>query len=244
MSMDALARKGIFDGAARSSLSPARQALHDHVNAIAVARADAEHAAIPASRLRERLRIANDQFDVAKAALDAIDASRATSMRAAAEAGDEIITVEGASRSKAEAAVAAAQRASVALRSALDSSDAEGQQARVALRDLTGYTDGFLLNVILEEFYGALEDRAAALDEFIAVETKVGALRELLGERGRGLHATGSARGIEWLRAGDKATAAWGETPRAEVTPRGVMSALACWRVALAQLSSDATAAG
>jgi hypothetical protein len=241
--MNAVTRKGICDCESQSLFS-ARQELHEHLNAIAIARTAADQASVPATRLRDRLRGANDELSTAESALSAVDIEVSTAMRAAAEAGGEIETLKKDARRVAETAVEDARRMVASLQSAIDNcADGEGS-ARRALHDMVKATDGFLLNVIVEEFSDALGDLVAVRDEDVAAATKVDALRELLGERGRGLHAGGSVRGIDWLRAAERASTARNKLFPAETTPAGVMSALARWRVALSQLSSDATATG
>jgi hypothetical protein len=238
--MNAAAKKAIFD----FPLSPGRQALHDHLGSVATARAAADHAAVPVGRLRDRLQTANDELAAAEAALATIDTGRAAAMRAAAETGGEIEILDGPARGKAAAAVEAARRAVAALQSALDNCTADEATARRTVHYLTATTDAYLLAVITEEFSAALEDYAAVRDELVVAETKVCALCELFGEHGRGLHAAGLDRGIDWLRAGERARLAWNGTPAPETKPAAVTSVFARWRVVLAQLANDATATG
>ena len=232
------AKKTIFD----IPLSPAEQALDEHLKALAAAQAAHDEAAVPSNRLREELQLAAARLAAAEARVATLGAEQTSALREAAKAGTAIALDRSRDLIAAENAVATERRAVASLTTALNESSDDLTKYVSDLGTLGARTDELVLAVAIEAHATALEDRASLRDEFVAAEAKVLGLAEAMAARGRSLHQGGSARGIEWLRASTAAATNYGKQQNGDWSPRDVATAAVRWAAVFTRLSSDATA--
>jgi hypothetical protein len=218
--------------------------LDEHLKVVAAARSAHDDAAVPSNRLREGLRLATERLAAAEARVATLSAEQTSALREAAKAGTEITLDRSKDLIAAENAVEMDQRAVASFSTALNESLDDLSKYIGDLRALESRTDELVLAVMIEAHAAALEERALVRDEFVAAEAKVLGLTEAMGARGRSLHQGGSARGIDWLRAGAAAATSYGKQQNGEWSPRDVAAAAARWTEVCARLFSDATARG
>jgi len=236
--MDATVKKMLFE----LPLSPAQQALDEHLKRVAAAKAAHDRTAQPIVRLREELGLANARLVAAEARVATLAAEQTSALCEAAKAGTAITLKASKDITAAEAVVATDRRAVASFTAAVNETSADTAEHVMDLQALAPRTDELVLAVLIEAHAAALEQRAALREEFVAAEAKVLGLAEAMAARGRSLHQGGSARGIDWLRASTAATNSYGKQQNGEWLPRQVAAAVARWTEVCTRLFSDATA--
>jgi len=222
-------------------VSPARQALADHLKSIAGLRAPADRAADIVESSLKQLATANQQLTAAEQRLASINTEHAATIRRAVVAGEAIDPTTPGDVVPAEAAVENARRFVASVSAALGDCTADHARAVALLNDATTMTDQFALAVMLEEHAFALQRRELLRKAFVAAETSVSALYQAVSEHGRDLPVDAPRR-TAWLKAATDMGEAWGKLLRAEPMPKEIMAKAARWSGMLARLASDAMA--
>jgi chromosome segregation ATPase len=239
-----------------ATLSPARQALADHLRLVArsaladhsqnIAKALAEvvRAEAPVTQLQEKLSQAEDQLRRAEGELAGIDQQHADALRDAAQHGGEINLTKLPASAKAEAAVDVARRVVASVKTALAACHADLDKARSALRDVTAASDTLVLAVMGEENAAAMRRWEAARDAFNDAENDRLALREAIGAHASELQRRVPGQGTVWFRTLETINGAWLALPAPQATPAAQRAAVARWAETIKRLLQPDTRAG
>jgi chromosome segregation ATPase len=169
------------------ALSPARQALADHLEHLAKLAAEVERKSKPVARLREQLSAAHVDLQNAEHVLADIDAAHSAAIAKAAR--EDCCSEQPVESSDAEAAVSRARRNVNSIRMALEEVSQDQIQANANLEAAKTRFDQLALDILVEEFSTRLPQWALQRDKFHLAEIDMLGLLQALGEHGRALES-------------------------------------------------------
>ena len=229
-------------------LSPARQALAQHIEQLEKLAADLETKQKPCRWLQEKLSAATAELGRAEAALAAVDAAHAAALaqaaRSAGAATPAPVSPPSAGAGGAEeAAVHRARRDCNSVSMALNEVRQDEARAAAAFEQAKARGAELELQVFVELHHELLKIWADAHEKEVVAEQRLLSLHEAVGEHGRALEAKTPGSGLVWLRALEKMrTPPPGAAPARELTPRDIMNGAAQYASMVERLKTDAGA--
>jgi hypothetical protein len=226
--------------AASPALSPARQALADHLGNLEKLAAEVARKAKPVDRLREQLAAAQVDLANSELVLNNIDAAHSAAIAEAARVGG--CSAEPVESADAEAAVARSRRHVNSIRQALEEVNADQIKANQNLESAKASFDQIALDILVEEFNIRLPQWALQRDKFHLAEIDMLGLLQALGQQGRDLEAATAGSGLVWLRKLETLQPPWHHLEAGHVErggPREVSAASSRWSAVLHRLKTD-----
>jgi hypothetical protein len=222
------------------ALSPARQALAQHLEHLSKLAAEANRKAAPVDRIRQQLSAAHVELQNAELILANIDKAHAAAIAKAAR--EDCCSEQPVESSDAEAAVERARRNCNSVRMAMEEVNRDLVQANANLTAADTHFDQLALAILVEEHEAHLLIWAKARDAYHLAEINLIGLLAALGERGRTLESSAPGAGLVWLRQLEKMQPPWHHLDHGHVErggPREVSAASGRWSAVLHRLKSD-----
>jgi hypothetical protein len=225
------------------ALSPARQALADHIAHLGLLAANLERLSKPVKWCQAQVQKAQAKLAEAEAALAQIDADH--SRRIVEAAKRDSCSAEPLESVEAENRVAHARRNCHSVKMALDEVSQDQIQANANLEAAGARFDQLALAILVEEHEAHLLIWAKARDAYHLAEIDLIGLLAALGQRGRDLEASAPGAGLVWLRQLENMQPPWHHLDHGQVErggPREVSAASGRWSAVLHALRSDPNA--
>jgi hypothetical protein len=222
------------------ALSPARQALADHIAIVGRARTKSDNAAAANRRLREQLTTASDDHDATSAKIAEHEQQHAEALAAAAQDGTAAPTAKPYITEKLTKQAEAAQASKASLSAALRLSEPVHNEAQRTLHQLTAKTDGLTLAVSVEMIDELTEGREQLRRDYLEAEALLQAASAAIFERANNLPANATDQRQAWRQAGEATAVRYGKLTRAETTPAAVQQSIARWIGNFTQLAATA----